>query len=100
MEYYIEDGVRRAVAAREAKLQGILASLFESGKPPTTILVKLDQLHSPKASISQSAPRYVSVVKGMSSPQGRARMPEIHLQPMGEPGQKSTVPLAQVALDP
>jgi hypothetical protein len=100
MEYYIEDGVRRAVAALEAKLQSILAILHESGKPPATVLVNLDRLHSPKSSLSRSSPRYLRAVQGMLSPQGRAGMPEIHLQPLGEPGQKSTIPLAHVTLDP
>jgi hypothetical protein len=98
MDYYIENGVRRAIAAREAKLQSILATLYETGKPPTKILVKLDSLHSPKKSISKSHPRYQSVVQGMSTPQGRARMPEIQVQPLGEPGQQPTVPFRRFSL--
>src|SRR5947209_7665110 len=100
MDYHIENGVRRAVAAREANLQSILAELHETGKPSKLILVKLDSLHSTKFSISRSDPRYISVEQGMSSPQARARMPEIDVQPLGEPGQMPTVPLLQVQLDP
>jgi hypothetical protein len=105
MDYYIEDGViedgvRRAVAAREAKLQSILTILHESGKPPATILISLDRLHSPNSSLNRSSPRYIRAVQGMSSLQGRAGMPEIHVQPSGEPGQKSTIPLAHIMLDP
>jgi len=100
MDYYIENGVRRSVAAREAQLSAIWAVLHESGKPPTLILVKLEELHSPKTSISRSDPRFVRAMKGMGSPQTRAKIPPIDVQILGETGQKTTVPLSQVVLDP
>ena len=37
MDYYIENGVRRSVAAREAGLTTIKATLHESGKPATVV---------------------------------------------------------------
>jgi len=36
----------------------------------------------------------------MTSSQGRAKVPPIDVQLLGEKGQKSAVPLAQVTLDP
>jgi hypothetical protein len=100
LQYYIEDGVRRAVAAREQGLTRILAKLFEQGQPPRLILAPIGDLHSPKTSISQSDARYLQAVQGMASARGRAKMQEILLQPLGEKGQKATVPLAKVGLDP
>src|SRR5436189_210701 len=100
LQYYIENGVRRAVAARDSSVQTVAALLYEGGKKPQLITVNLDDLHSPKTSISQSDRRYVRALKGMGSAQARAKMPPIDVQLLGDKGQKSTVPLAQVALDP
>ena len=100
MDYYIENGVRRSVAAREAGLTTIMATLHEPGKPPTVVQVALDELHSPKKSISQSDPRFVRALQGMASPVGRMKMPSIDVQRLGEKGQAATVPLTQVVLDP
>jgi len=100
VEYFIENGVRRSVAAREHKLSTILANLHEPGKPPALILVRIEDLHSPKDSISQSDPRYINVLHGMSSPQARTKMLAIDVQPLGQSGQQSSVPLTQVKLDP
>jgi hypothetical protein len=100
LQYYIENGVRRAVAARESGVAHIAAVLYESGKTPQLITVDLDVLHSPKTSISQSDRRYIRALKGMPTAQTRARVPPIDIQPLGEKGQKASVPLAKVALDP
>jgi hypothetical protein len=100
LQYYIEGGVRRAVAARESGLTAISAFLYETGKPQQLIVASLTDLHSPKTSVSQSDWRYRRAARGMASVLGRAKMPPIDLQPLGEKGQPSTVPLAQVTLDP
>ncbi|MBI3822231.1 MAG: hypothetical protein HY289_06070 [Planctomycetes bacterium] len=92
--------MRRAVAARESNAQTISAYLYESGKKPRLIVIGLDALHSPKAFISLSDRRYVRALQGMASAQSRIKMPPIDVQPLGAKGQKTTVPLAQVALDP
>jgi hypothetical protein len=42
VDYFIENGVRRAVAGREAGLPKMLAILHESGKLPRKIFVNLD----------------------------------------------------------
>ena len=52
-QYYIADGVHRAVAARENGLRLIPGRLVIQGKPDQLIYVSPDQLHSPKASISR-----------------------------------------------
>jgi len=99
-EYYILNGVHRAVAARENGLRVILATLFVDGLSPQLITVPLDQLHSPKSTISRSDPHrnYSSVEKAMSSAIGRSRIPAIEIEPLGSPGQSGSVPLAQVVL--
>ena len=97
-EYYIESGVRRAVAAREAGVNNVLATVNTPGQAPTQALVGLGQLHSPKPSVSASDPRYQSALQGMQTPQGRAGMPNIQVAPLG--GQTGSIPLSQVTLDP
>jgi hypothetical protein len=100
LQYYIEGGVRRAVAAREAGLAKIHAYLHEDGQPTRFILADLADLHSPKTSISKSDWRYRRALKGMAAALGRSKMPPVNLQPMGQKGQTASVPLAQVTLDP
>ena len=100
LQYYIEAGVRRAVAARELGLPTISAILHEDGKPSTPVTVNISDLFSPKASISRSDARYVKVLGGMSSPRTRALVPAIDIQPLSVPKQTSSVPLSQVTLDP
>ena len=100
MQYYIENGVRRAVAARESNMHEIAAYVYELRSKPRLILVSLDDLHSPKTSLSKSDRRYVRALKGMASVQSAANVPPIDVQPLGEKGQKAAVPLAQVTLDP
>jgi hypothetical protein len=98
--YYIEDGVHRAVAARENQLSKIPAFLYEPGQPPRRMYVSLDQLYSPKRAISRSDPRhnYPALEAAMGTPAGRAAMPAISIQPLGIAGQTSSIPLAQVAI--
>ena len=100
LQYYIEGGVRRAVAARELGLLTISATLHEDGMPSIPVTINISDLFSPKASISRSDARYVKVLRGMSSPQTRALVPAIDVQPLSVPNQTSSVPLSQVTLDP
>jgi hypothetical protein len=99
-QYYISNGVRRAVAAREAGIKVIPAILKEPGKPDKVIYVLPDQLHSPKSSVSASDPRYRRIEKGMATPAGRARMPPVEIEALGNPGQAGSLPLRDVKLDP
>lgn len=99
-QYYIAEGVRRSVAAREAGLKVIRAILHEAGKPDRIVYVSPDQLHSPKRSISASDPRYQRAAQGMASPAGRNVMPPIEIEPLGCAGQTGSIPLKGVQLDP
>jgi hypothetical protein len=100
LQYFIENGVRRAVAARELGLPTIRATLHEDGKSDTAVIINIGDLFSPKTTTSRFHARFVSVLQGMSSPQTRTRIPRIEVQPLGMPGQMASVPLAQVKLDP
>lgn len=95
-QYFIEQGVRRSVAAREAGLPDIPAIIHEPGKPPTMARIPLDQLHSPKASIVRDS-RYVRHTEYPTHVLKTAP-PPIHVQPLGLPGQSVTTPLMKVAL--
>jgi len=99
-QYFIEDGVHRAVAARANGLNLLPAVLYEQGQPPRIIYVNPGQLHSPKRSISRSDPRhnFSALLTAMQTPLGRAKIPPISLQPLGEKAQPVAVPLSQVAL--
>lgn len=50
--YYIQSGVRRCVARREAGFNDIPALIFGFG-PPILTRVSLDELHSPKKAIAR-----------------------------------------------
>jgi hypothetical protein len=100
-QYYIADGVHRAVAARENGLPLIPARLVIQGQPDQLIYVSPDQLHSPKASISRTVTarrNYPALEAAMATPTGRAAIQPIEVQPRGAPGQTATVPLAQVQI--
>ncbi|HEY1187403.1 MAG TPA: hypothetical protein VGE74_07075 [Gemmata sp.] len=99
--YFIENGVHRAVAARENGLTTIPAIVCEPGHPPRRIWVPLDSLYSPRRSVSRSDARhnYPALEQAMGTVAGRMRMPPIEVQPLGLRGQPSSVPLAQVAVD-
>jgi len=100
-QYYIADGVHRAVAARENGLARVPARLVIQGQPDQLIHVSPDQLHSPKASISRTVTArrdYSALETAMATPAGRAKVPPIEVQPLGVPGQTGSVPLAQVKI--
>lgn len=100
-QYYIADGVHRAVAARENGLAGVPAKLVMQGQPDQLIYVSPDQLHSPKASISRTVTArrdYPALETAMATSTGRAMVPPIEVQPLGAPGQTASVPLVQVKI--
>lgn len=95
-QYFIEQGVRRSVAAREAGLKDVPARIHEPGSPPLLARVALDQLHSPKPFILRDHrhirnTEYPTLVL-------KTEPPPIDVQPLGQPGQGKTTPLMQVAL--
>jgi hypothetical protein len=102
-QYYIADGVHRAVAARENKLLLLPARLVVQGQADRLIYVSPDLLHSPKASISRKVTarrNYPALEAALATPAGRAAIPPIEIQPLGAPGQTTSVPLAQVQIVP
>jgi hypothetical protein len=103
-QYYIEDGVHRAVALRELQVSSpVPAVLFEPGKPPRALFVSLGQLHSPRATVSSTPDArhdLPAMLLWLATGAGRARMLPLHLQPLGAPGQTASVPLAQVQIVP
>jgi hypothetical protein len=92
--YYIAEGVRRAVAAREAGLADILAIIVAPGKRDRLERIPLDQLRSPKDLIYRDG-RYLRVE--IATKAGKAITP-IEVQPFGLPGQLPAVELRQVQL--
>jgi hypothetical protein len=103
MDYYVESGVRRCVAARELGLPHMLARLHEPGQLPRILVVPLAELHSPKREIVADQ-RYRDVLQALSTPQGRASIAKyspIDIQVLGDdPTQAPTVPLKDVQLLP
>jgi hypothetical protein len=103
MDYYVESGVRRCVAARELGLQQFLARLHEPGQLPRILVVQLAELHSQKPEIVADQ-RYRDVLQALSTAQGRASMARyspIDIQILGaDPSQAPTTPLKDVQLLP
>jgi hypothetical protein len=99
-QFVIEDGVHRAVAVRENGGGMIPVRLFLPGQSPRLIVVGLDQLHSPRPTISRSDPRhnYPALEAALADPARRAAVRPIDLQPLGAPGQPASVPLRQVRI--
>jgi hypothetical protein len=87
MLYYIENGVRRAVASREAGLTEIPGMVFEPGRPPVYLMLKLVDLYSPKAS-TRGDTRFRRISPPIHTP--------IQVQALGAPGQTLSVPLKDV----
>ena len=94
--FYIQDGVRRAVAAREAGLLTIPAILREPGRPDQRLQMPLDELYSPKSSIQRDY-RYIRYTEYPTKVL-KTEPPPILIEPLGLPGQLPSVPLSQVAL--
>ncbi|HXG09637.1 MAG TPA: ParB N-terminal domain-containing protein [Gemmataceae bacterium] len=95
-QYYILDGVRRAVAAYRSGLKDIQAIIVEQGKPDVSARISLDQLHSPKHQIPRDA-RYI-VNTEYPTQVLKTEPPPIHVESLGLPGQLPTVPITQVQL--
>ncbi len=102
-QYYIADGVHRAVAGRENGLRLLPARLVVQGQPDLLIYVSPDQLHSPNALIHRRVTarrNYPALEAALATPAGRAAVPPIEVQLLGAPGQTASVPLAQVQIVP
>jgi hypothetical protein len=95
-QYYVEAGVRRCVAFREAGRADIAAIIQEPGTPPVQTRIPLDQLHSPKQIVVRDF-RFVRFTEYPTMVL-KTEPPPIHVQPLGLPGQSQAIPLAQVVL--
>lgn len=87
--FYIQNGVRRALAAREAGQQTIRALVHKAGKRPVLRRLDLDLLYSPKSRVESDA-RFLRIRPPIKTP--------IEVEPLGEPDQSRTVPLVDVDL--
>ena len=94
--YYIKEGVRRSVAAREAGRRDIPARIVELGKPDVHTRILLDQLYSPKHVILRDY-RYIRDTEYPTLVLG-TEPPPIDVEPLGAPNQGASIPLAQVVL--
>jgi hypothetical protein len=95
-QYYIQDGVRRAVAAREAGLADVPATVYEAGQAPRVVRIPLDQLNSPKPSIPYD-PRFS---QGTLRPTLEGSTPPpITVEPLGRPGQLPSTPVRNVTIE-
>ena len=77
--------------------------LVVQGQPDLFIYVRPDQLHSPKTSINRRVTarrNYSALEAAFATPAGSAAIPPIEVQPLGAPGQTTSVPLAQVQIVP
>ena len=86
---YILNGVRRALAAREAGRKTIWAVFHQAGSRSTLRRGRLDQLSSPKARVEQDA-RFFCIRPLIEKP--------IEVEALGRPGQLPAVPLSKVKL--
>jgi hypothetical protein len=93
-QYYIQAGVRRCVAAREAGLTDIPAIIYEPGKPPVRTRLLLSQLHSPKFSVARDS-RYIRNTEYPTFVL-KTEPPPIEVEPLGLPGQGSSLAVSQV----
>ena len=95
-QYYIKEGVRRAVAAREAGRKDIRAKIIEDGKPDVFTRIPLDQLHSPKPMVLRDH-RYIRNTEYPTLVLG-TEPPAIGVEVLGAPRQSRAIPLSQVLL--
>jgi hypothetical protein len=95
-QYYILQGVRRSVAARDAGLSDIPAFIVEEGKADVLTRIPLYQLHSPKHEILRDY-RYIRDTEYPTRVL-KTEPPPIIVEPLGAPGQGQSIPISQVVL--
>jgi hypothetical protein len=95
-QYYIKQGVRRSVAARDAGLSDIPAIIVEEGKADVLTRIRLDQLHSPKHEILRDY-RYIRNTEYPTRVL-KTEPPPILVERLGSPGHGPSIPISQVIL--
>ncbi len=89
--FYIQSGVRRALASLHTGRKTIRATLYREGQPPKRCRVKLSDLYVPAAkAIVQRDARFLRITPPIHTP--------IEIEPIGQRGQTRAIPLAQVRL--
>jgi hypothetical protein len=83
--YYILQGVRRSVAAREAGKADILAEIHEPGKLDVLLRIPLAELYSRKAAVWRNY-RYIRYTEYPTLVL-KTEPPPIIVEPLGLPGQ-------------
>jgi hypothetical protein len=97
MKYYVLQGVRRCVAAREAGKTDILAEINEVGKPDVLRQIPLADLYSRKSAVLRDY-RYVRYTEYPTLVL-KTEPPPIIVEPLGMAGQDpNPTPILLVAL--
>jgi hypothetical protein len=87
---FIHNGVRRALACREAGRKTVPAVVYREGrKPELHPRMRLDRLFSPKATVARDV-RFLRIVPPIVSP--------IEVELLGDRNQPISVPLSRVRL--
>lgn len=95
--YLIMQGVRRAVAAREAGKADVPVVIHDPGKPDVVTRLSLDDLVTTKPSVARDT-RYIRYTEYPTLVLG-TEPPPIEVQPLGLPGQTGrAIPLRTVPL--
>ena len=95
-QYFILDGVRRAVARRTGGFADIAAIIETDGRPDVATRLKLDRLHSPKHEVERNH-RYIKWTEYPTCVSKRDP-PAISVELLDSPGQTAAIPLASVRL--
>ena len=90
-QYFIAGGVRRSLSSLENGLEEIPATIVRSGQADVQTSLRLDQLFSPKLEVPMDG-RFLNIKPPIRVP--------IEVQPLGIPGQPSSIPLNQVKIIP
>lgn len=99
-QYYILDGVHRSVAAREAGVSQLPATLVRDGSPSLEFDVPIDALHSPLPAVDRLSKKYLKVLHLLPRMIAGQGTPRIIVQPLGARFQTGSTPLSQVRLEP
>ena len=88
--FYILNGVRRALACREAGRKTVPAIIYRDGhRPELRPRMRLASLYSPKESIISDM-RFFQIIPPIREP--------ISVEPLGARGQTRSVPLAKIRI--
>ena len=88
-QYFIASGVRRSLSSLQNGATDIPATIVNSGQADIQTTLKLNQLFSPKFEVPADS-RFLNI-------QPPIRVP-IEVQPLGIPGQPTSIPLNQVKI--